>query len=69
MKQINPSVGESTRATINLWPDAARLLGVGRNTIYKAAATGEVPVVRIGKRLLVPKAALLRLLNGKGPGA
>ncbi len=52
-----------------MWPDAARLLGVGRNTIYKAAATGEVPVVRIGKRLLVPKAALLRLLNGKGPGA
>ena len=44
--------------------EAARLLGVGRNQGYEAARTKQIPVIKIGKRLLVPKAALDRLLNG-----
>jgi excisionase family DNA binding protein len=49
---------------------AAKILGIGRNQAYAAAARGEIPVIRIGKRLLVPIAALERLVNGdsiKGP--
>ncbi|MDR5727950.1 MAG: helix-turn-helix domain-containing protein [Terriglobia bacterium] len=44
--------------------EAAQLLGIGRNTAYEAARTGQLPTVRIGKRLLVPKVALDKLLNG-----
>lgn len=44
--------------------EAGRLLGIGRNQAYEAARRGDFPVIRIGKRLLVPKAALDRLLNG-----
>lgn len=42
---------------------AGELLGIGRRTAYRAAAAGELPTVRIGRRLLVPTAKLLRLLG------
>ena len=45
---------------------AARLLGLGRSSAYAAAKRGEIPAIKIGGRLLVPKAALLRLLDGGG---
>jgi len=42
--------------------ETAKILGVGRNSAYEAIARGEIPVVKVGKRLLVPKAALEILL-------
>jgi len=42
--------------------ETAKILGVGRNSAYEAIARGEIPVVKVGKRLLVPKAALETLL-------
>ena len=50
------------RQTVTV-PEAARRLGIGRNSGYDAVKAGELPVIRIGKRLLVPKAALDRLLD------
>ena len=44
--------------------EAAALLGIGRNSAYQAVASGQLPVIRIGRRLLVPRAALERLLTG-----
>jgi excisionase family DNA binding protein len=45
--------------------EAARALGLGRNSAYQAVQRGEIPVIRIGRRLVVPKAALERLLAGE----
>jgi excisionase family DNA binding protein len=42
----------------------ARVLNVSRASAYQAAAKGEIPTIRIGRRLLVPTAALLRMLDG-----
>ena len=43
---------------------AGRLLGIGRNAAYQAAARGDIPVIRLGpKRLRVPTARLLALLG------
>jgi excisionase family DNA binding protein len=42
--------------------EAGRLLGICRNSAYQRAAAGEIPTIRLGRRLLVPKAALDRLL-------
>lgn len=42
---------------------AAALLGIGRNAAYRAAATGQLPVVRLGGRILVLTAPLRRLLG------
>ncbi len=44
--------------------EAARYLGIGRNSAYAAIARGEIPAIRVGKRLLVPKAALEKMLYG-----
>ena len=44
-------------------PEAAELLGVGRSAAYEAARSGQIPTIRIGKRILVPRAALDRLLD------
>jgi len=43
--------------------EAARLLGISRASAYEAAHRGELPVRVIGRRLLVPRVALLRLLG------
>jgi excisionase family DNA binding protein len=45
---------------------AARELGISRNTAYECARTGQIPTVRLGRRLLVPRAALESLLRGEG---
>ncbi len=49
--------------------EAARALGIGRNTAYEAVRQGTLPVVRIGKRYLVPRAALHAMLSGAVTGA
>jgi excisionase family DNA binding protein len=46
--------------------EAGRLLGLGKNGAYEAAHRGELPVVRIGRRLLVPVVALERMLAEAG---
>jgi excisionase family DNA binding protein len=43
--------------------DCARVLGIARNTAYEAVRRLELPAVKIGRRILVPKAALLRILD------
>ncbi len=47
-------------------PEAARVLNIGRNSAYAAVRRGDLPVIRIGRRLLVPKAALERLVAETG---
>lgn len=47
--------------------EAGELLGVSRNSAYEAAARGEIPTVRIGRRILVPRAAFDRLLAEGAP--
>jgi excisionase family DNA binding protein len=46
--------------------EAGKVLGISRNTAYEAARSGELPTIKIGKRLLVPKVALDRLLDSAG---
>ena len=60
-------VGEE-RLTYTL-NEAARRLGISRALAYEAANRGELPVCRIGRRMLIPRAALLRLLEDGSPGS
>ena len=46
--------------------EAGRLLGIGRGLAYEAARRGDIPTLRIGRRLVVPRAALDRILNDPG---
>jgi len=51
------------RATLTVWPETAGILGLSKASAYEAARRGEIPTIRIGKRLLVPTAALRRMLD------
>lgn len=42
---------------------AGKLLRIGRNTAYEAVRSGQIPSIKIGKRLLVPIAAMNQLLQ------
>jgi excisionase family DNA binding protein len=43
--------------------EAARLCGVSRGVAYQAVAAGEIPSLKVGRRILVPRARLLALLG------
>jgi excisionase family DNA binding protein len=42
---------------------AAKLLGVSRSAAYRAAASGQLPTITFGRRLLVPTSRLLEMLG------
>lgn len=39
-------------------PEAAKLLRIGRNLAYELVAQGEIPSLRLGRLIRVPRAAL-----------
>jgi excisionase family DNA binding protein len=49
-------------------PEAGRLLGLSRNGSYEAAKRGEIPTIRIGRLLLVPKIPFHRMIELVAPG-
>lgn len=49
------------RPTISV-PEAGRLFGLSRASAYEAVARGDLPVIRLGRRMVVPTAAVMRML-------
>lgn len=43
--------------------EAGKLLGISRAFAYELIARGELPVIRLGRRRLVPKCALYELVG------
>jgi excisionase family DNA binding protein len=43
--------------------EAGALLGLSRAFAYELVSRGEIPVIRLGRRIVVPKAALLELVG------
>ena len=44
----------------------SKILGIGRNTAYEAVKKGEIPSVKVGRRILVPSKALDKWLESGG---
>lgn len=44
-------------------PEMAVLLGIGRDSAYAAVERGELPAIRVGRRLIVPVPKLLELIG------
>jgi excisionase family DNA binding protein len=61
----NESMDMPERDTYTV-PEAAKRVGISRNAAYEAIKRGELPALRIGSRLVVPRAALERLLETCG---
>ena len=54
-----------SRTTLTI-EEMSLTLGIGRNTAYQAVRTGEIPSIRIGRRILVPVAAFEKMLSEAG---
>ena len=55
-----PADGERATLTVS---EAAKILGISRNSAYQGILTGEIPHIKIGRRVLVPKIALMKFLE------
>lgn len=47
-------------------PEAAAMLGISRNFAYELVRQKQLPVIKFGKRLLIPRAALEKMLEKVG---
>jgi excisionase family DNA binding protein len=47
--------------------DTCRLLGLSRSAGYRAVAAGQIPTMRVGRRLYVPTPRLLNMLGAVAP--
>ena len=63
-KNNEKAVVRQRRETLSV-AEAGEILGISRSSAFQAAATGQLPVIRIGKRLLVSRASLERLLGAE----
>lgn len=54
---------EALAGTTTTVPIAGQLLGLSRNKSYEAAAKGEIPTLRFGKRIVVPTMPLRQMLG------
>jgi len=56
------------KATVSV-PEAAKIFGISRNLAYELARTGELPTLRLGRRILIPRVALEELLRSSKKAA
>jgi excisionase family DNA binding protein len=61
-------MNDSSLSPVLTIEEAGRLLRISRQSAYQAARAGELPTIRIGRRLLVPRARLLALLGEEAEG-
>jgi excisionase family DNA binding protein len=54
------------RVTITV-VEAAEMLGISRTSAYLCARRREIPTVRLGRRVLVPVARFMAMLDGDPP--
>ncbi len=45
--------------------EAAELLGISKGLMYEAVRMGQIPHIRIGRRVIIPRLALLKMLEGE----
>lgn len=53
---------DDRRLTLSI-DEVAEILGISRGLVYGLVARGELPSIRFGRRILVPKKAVDELVN------
>jgi excisionase family DNA binding protein len=61
---VGDTTAECRQVRVMTLDEVAAVLGISRNSAYEAAKRKEIPTIRIGRRWLVPRDALNRLLSG-----
>ena len=62
----NPVSATSLTLTV---PDAAELLGISRGTAYECVRAGQLPAIRLRRRILIPRLALEQVLSAASPNS
>jgi excisionase family DNA binding protein len=65
-RDSNGDVGRVVERLTVTVDEAAVMLGISRTTAYGCASRNEIPTVRLGRRVVVPTAALMAMLAGEG---
>ena len=65
-RQLSERLGSRLAMSVT---EAADLLGISRALAYELVARGDLPSVRLGRRLVVPRVALLAMFGVSGPDA
>jgi excisionase family DNA binding protein len=65
VSRINDRKGRKMDSMVMTVDEVAELLRLSRNAAYEAVARKEIPSVRIGRRILIPRAGVEALLAGK----
>ena len=61
--QVSHRMANKNGPTVLTVDEVAKILRIGRISAYQAIERGEVPSIRIGRRILIPRAALEQMLN------
>lgn len=56
---------DSDRVTLKV-PEAARIAGCGEQAIRNGITTGQIPHLRFGRNIVIPRAAFLRYIDSAG---
>jgi excisionase family DNA binding protein len=64
-REIGGDTMTEPRQTLTV-EETANLLGISRGLAFQAVRRGDIPSIRIGRRILVPFARLQALLDGDG---
>ena len=58
--QLNMGIDKRLCVTV---PEAAEMLVISRNFAYQLVREGKLPSIRFGKRILIPRAALDKMME------
>ena len=48
--------------------EVGKIMKLGKNSVYLGMKTGDIPSIKVNGRLLIPKAALDKMLSGEPSG-
>ena len=60
--RLDPRPDRDPRLTMSV-EEAGQLLGISRGLAYELVSRGDIPSIRLGRRIVVPRRALNQLLD------
>jgi excisionase family DNA binding protein len=64
MRSIDPARSDDRQPLTLTIPQAARMLGISVSKAYEAARSGQLPILRVGARVLISRRRLEELIDG-----
>lgn len=69
MNAVHDTSTAGERKAANVYPSVdalARELGLSRQVVYRELRTGRIPAIRLGRRFIIPRAAVQEWLRNAG---